>query len=160
MKMARWIIGLLGLLMLLALPAAGFAQEEVRGTGVLHATGDGVATIHGEPADYINISGDGSLYIVDRAGDASINVSGEGIRREFSWRGETVIAYQGFNGRAEISGSDVYVRLTGENIVLDAAGTGWVLLRGTGEFTVSRADGSHYSGHWLPEGARIEMTQE
>lgn len=156
-KNVRWIIGLLALVALLALPTAGFAQEYARGTGVLHATGDGIATIHGEPADYINLSGDGTLYIVDRGGDASIHVSGEGLRREMSWQGQTLIVYRGFNGRAEISGSDVFVRLVGENIVLDAAGTGRVMLRGTGEYTLSRADGSHREGNWLSEGASIQM---
>lgn len=162
MKMLRRMIGLLALVALLALPTVSFAQssaqEEARGSGVLHATGDGVATLHGD-ADYINLSGDGILYIVDRAGDARIHVIGDGIRREVEWGGEMLIAYQGFNGRAEISGSDVLVRVVGENIVLDAAGSGRVMLQGEGQFSLSRADGSHREGHWRQEPTTFEMAE-
>lgn len=157
MNKARWMIGLLAMTLLLVLPATSFAQVDVEGSAVLHATGDGIATIHGVPADYINISGDGVLYIVDRAGDASIHVTGDGIRREFEANGETIIMYRGFNGRAEISGSDVAVRLIGENIVLDAAGQGRAMLRGTGTYQLQRRDGSHRDGNWATAGAEINL---
>ncbi len=157
MNKVRWMIGLMAMTVLLVLPASSFAQVDVEGSAVLHATGDGIATIHGMPADYINMSGDGVLYIVDRAGDASINVTGEGTRREIEVRGETVIMYRGFNGRAEVSGSDVLVRLIGENIVLDAAGQGRAMLRGTGTFQLQRRDGSHRDGNWASPGAEIEL---
>jgi hypothetical protein len=146
--MKRWI-SLCIVLLCLAVPLAAFAQSgstSETGTGTLTAQGNGRASVQGNGS--VIISGSGVLTIQDFAGDAVITVSGDGARRE---RGQSVI-YVGFAGTAEISGSDVRVLLRGRNIDLTASGSGRVLLRGTGSYTINGESGS-----WSSSGITLEL---
>lgn len=107
------------------------------GTGVLTASGNGLAWIRGNGT--ITISGNGILEIRDHAGDAEIRVSGAGKKTELAGG---VIRYIGFNGSATVSGSDVSVSLSGYNIRLEARGTGKFILRGNGTYTVNGVHGT------------------
>jgi hypothetical protein len=112
------------------------------GTGTLKAWGDGLAAIRGNGT--VVISGNGILWIRDHVGDASIHVTGSGVRHELpnGW-----IRYTGFNGEAEVSGSMITVALSGYDIKLMATGTGKFVLRGNG-----RWETEHASGEWSSTG--------
>jgi len=118
------------------------------GTGTLTAQGDGIAGLKGNGS--VIISGSGTLYIRDAAGDASINVTGKGVKRELrnGW-----ILYAGFDGQAQISGTQITVALSGINIHLQATGTGKFLLRGRGTYETSHGKG----GVWTDEGKVIAV---
>lgn len=139
----RMVIVLLVVVVLAALPVAAFAQTG-RGTGAVTAEGDGLAYIRGD--GWVRISGDGVLAIRDRAGDAVIEISGQGARAD---RGQSVI-YRGFNGEAYIEGSAITVALRGENITLEAEGAGVVFLCGTGWYRFGEE-----AGAWTAAGVRL-----
>ena len=134
-----------------ALPAGVALAQGGAGTGTLTASGDGLAGVRGN--GNITISGNGILWIRDHAGDASINVSGNGERSELpsGW-----IRYIGFDGQAQVSGSKVTVALSGWGIELEATGTGKFLLRGNGTYSTSRGD-QVFVGEWSQEVEIISM---
>lgn len=153
MKLKRLITiaAVLGVLALTALPV--FAQEQGGGTGTLEATGDGLAGIKGDGT--VTVSGDGMLWIQDLAGDASINVTGQGNYVELpnGW-----IRYQGFDGSATVSGSSIIVALNGTGIELTASGTGKYILRGEGSWMVYKEDGTvAASGQWTEKAEPIDI---
>lgn len=115
------------------------------GDGTLTASGSGLAGIRGNGT--VTISGNGILWILDRAGDADINVSGGGTRADMDngW-----IRFAGFNGTAIVSGSQITVALSGYGINLEATGTGSYLLRGSGSYSVEK-NGVVITGIWTEE---------
>src|SRR3972149_1636388 len=98
----------LALLGAMILPLQTALAQSGGGTGTLTASGDGLAGLRGNGT--IHISGNGVPWIRDHAGDASIQVTGNGERRELSsgW-----IRYAGFQGDATVTGSRVTVALSG-----------------------------------------------
>ena len=154
MRKKAWLIAAIILVvgMALAGPQVALARQG-GGTGTLTASGDGLAGLRGDGT--IVISGAGVLWIRDHAGDASIEVSGQGVRRESpgGW-----IRYIGFDGEATVSGSAVTVALSGVNIDLEATGTGHFVLRGQGEYSVSGPDGTVLlEGTWTEEARVLEL---
>lgn len=144
----RWIaIGLVALL-LTAAPMVIMAQAGASGTGTVTASGDGRAGLRG--SGDLTISGSGVLLIIDHAGDAVIDVSGEGSRYE---RGSRIL-YRGFNGTAAVSGSDITVGLRGTGITLEASGTGIIRLWGTGTYEINGE-----SGDWSQSGSSLPLGQ-
>ncbi len=129
----------------LVAPQAVYA-ESGGGRGTLTASGDGLAGIRGNGT--VTISGNGILWIKDHAGDASIQVSGNGVRRDLpnGW-----IRYTGFQGQAVVSGSRVSVALSGYDIDLQATGTGRFVLRGSGSYSVEKDGAVILSGSWTEE---------
>lgn len=146
MRKRMWMIGLLVVIALAALPLTTFAQSG-RGTGSVSAEGDGLAYLRGE--GWVRISGSGTLVIRDRAGDAVIEVTGQGRHAE---RGGTLY-YHGFNGEVYVEGSAITVALRGEDITLEAEGTGVVILRGEGTYEFNGEQ-----GQWTPVGVRLQTT--
>ncbi len=136
---------LLGALALAPQPALA---DSGGGSGTLTAAGDGLAGIRGNGT--VTISGNGILWIKDHNGDASISVSGTGVRRELAngW-----IRYTGFQGQAVVSGSRITVALSGYDIRLHASGSGRYVLRGNGTYSVER------DGVVIAEGAWAEAAQ-
>ena len=127
-------------------PQTAYAQAG-GGSGILKATGDGLAGIRGN--GNITISGNGILWIRDQAGDAVINVSGDGGHRyegENGW-----VRYAGFNGQADVSGSQITVALSGFDIDLEATGTGRFVLRGNGSYTLEKDGAIVLDGVWTEE---------
>ena len=112
------------------------SAEEVRGKGSLTAEGDGIAILRGRGT--VNLSGNGTLWIMDAAGDAEIEVTGRGEKKEFpdGW-----IQYAGFHGTAHVEGSRIAVILAGVDIDLTAEGRGIVRLWGHGSYQSSNGDG-------------------
>jgi len=112
------------------------------GTGSIVAEGDGWVWLHGEGE--IVLSGQGTLVIVDRAGDATINIEHSGETASSAAPKQQPggrLVFQRFDGTASISGSNVIVTMTGRNIHLEAKGTGVVRLRGHGWYKVNNSRG-------------------
>jgi len=106
--------------------------EGIRGTGELHAWGDGLAGVRGDGE--VTVTGNGILYFRDHSGDAEWSVSGDGERYDLpsGW-----IIYYGFDGTFEAEGSRITVALSGYDVELWAKGTGVAVLRGNGEYEVN-----------------------
>ncbi len=146
--MKNKIVAALCLAMLTVLLVAGVAAAESgAGTGKLTAQGEGLAAVRGSGT--FALTGSGHLYIMDRAGDADIKVSGRGFKKELS---NGAVAYMGFNGHAQITGTNVVVALKGRNIQLQATGTGKFLLRGEGTYHTEKTNGV-----WTEEGVTISL---
>jgi len=130
MKKGLVIGGLVLALLLVAVPIAW--AEGIRGTGELHAWGDGLAGVRGDGE--VTVSGNGILYFRDHTGDAQWSISGKGERCDLpsGW-----IVYYGFDGTFEASGSRITVALSGYDVDLWAKGTGIAVLHGNGEYEIN-----------------------
>lgn len=139
------LVVLLTVVLALFVPQSALAQSG-GGTGTLTASGNGLAGIRGDGT--VTVSGNGILWIRDHAGDASVNVSGSGEKRELpnGW-----IQYIGFQGQATVSGSWFTVALSGYDIHLQASGTGKYILRGNGTYSVERDGLIVVSGAWTED---------
>jgi hypothetical protein len=140
------LIGLVVILVATLAFAPAVSAERLR-DGTLTAHGDGVAALGGRGS--VSISGRGILWFKDVAGDAEWTVSGYGEEREFpnGW-----IAYLGFHGHFEATGSRIIVVLSGNNIDLWAQGQGKFFLRGEGEYQVGPRH-----GNWSTEGEVLTL---
>ena len=108
----------------------------VAGGGRLHAEGDGIAILGGRGV--VDLKGNGILWIRDLRGDARIDVSGYGEKKEFE---DGWIQYSGFRGHARVSGSRIVVCIAGVDIDLHAGGIGRAMLWGHGTCVMSGVDG-------------------
>jgi hypothetical protein len=133
--------------MLTVVPAV--SAEEVQGEGSLTAQGDGIAILWGRGT--VDLSGNGILWIKDAAGDAVIEVTGQGQREEFpdGW-----LQYAGFHGTAHVEGSRIAVIVAGVDIELTAEGRGLARLWGHGSYQSPGGD-----GEWKANGlgARVRL---
>jgi len=125
------------------------SAEEVRGKGSLTAQGDGIAILRGRGT--VDLSGNGTLWVKDAAGDAEIEVTGFGQKEVFpdGW-----IQYAGSHGTAHVEGSRIAVIVAGVDIKLTAEGRGIVRLWGHGSYQSSNGDGEWKS---TGLGARIRL---
>ncbi len=121
------------------------AAEHGAGTGTLTAKGSGFAALRGNLS--VTLTGSGMLVIRDHAGDATIEVTGHGRKKEFP---NGTIVYVGFDGKAQISGSAIDVSLRGAKIELEATGTGRFLLRGHGSYHTDKDNGA-----WTEDGTVV-----
>lgn len=131
----------------------GDAQEadvRLQGAGRLTAEGDGIAMLAGR--GIVRLSGNGILWVKDAAGDATIEVSGEGHKTEFpdGW-----IQYAGFRGSASLKGSRLRIIIAGVDVDLYARGRGRALLWGHGTYEINGK-----SGQWDTErlGTQVRLT--
>ncbi|MGD8967435.1 MAG: hypothetical protein PVI07_08000 [Anaerolineae bacterium] len=120
--------------LLLILTSAVYAAD-LRGTGALHAWGDGMAGVQGDVET--TVTGNGLLFIRDRGGDGEWTVSGTGRRKHLPG-GWTM--YLGFSGTVEAQGSRITVLMSGYDIELRAEGTGVALLFGEGRYETRHGD--------------------
>jgi hypothetical protein len=134
MRRVAYAIGLA--VSLLAMLTATVYAADLRGTGELHAWGDGMAGVRGDVET--TITGNGLLMIRDHDGDGEWTVSGTGRRRDLP-SGWTI--YVGFGGTVEAEGSCITVLLSGYDIELWAEGTGVALLYGEGGYHTRHGDG-------------------
>jgi len=115
------------------------------GIGTLKAQGDGIAILFGKGV--VELSGSGTLWVKDAAGNARIEVTGYGAKREFpdGW-----IQYSGLRGTASIKGSNIRVVIAGVNIDLDAKGRGGAILWGHGTYELNGRS-SQWGNDTLPK---------
>lgn len=99
----------------------------VRGAGVLIAQGDGIAILGGRGV--VDLSGNGLLWVRDLTGNATIQVTGYGERKEFN---DGWVQYSGFDGTAHIEGARIIVVIAGVDVDLEAQGYGRAILWGHG----------------------------
>lgn len=133
MKIKRYFVPTLLLTVLIALLAPTVAMAASGGgSGSLTAWGSGKGVIQGD--GNITVTGNGDLWIYDHAGDARIIVSGDGtkFKNPNGW-----VHYEGFDGHAQISGSEVTVAISGDHLRMHARGSGRFALRGTGNYRTS-----------------------
>ena len=125
------------------------SAESLTGKGTLEAWGDGVAGVHGRGR--VHVTGQGILWIKDVAGDAEWTASGRGEKRVFEngW-----IEYVGFHGEFDMTGRNIVVILSGNNIHLTATGRGRVVLWGQGHYRVGRR-----TGEWSPDMQALSLSE-
>lgn len=123
------------------------------GSGTLEASGSGTAWVSGSP-DLALSCDQGTLMARDRAGDMVIDVTGSGVKDQSGiWT-----MYNGFDGTADITGSDVSVALVGSGIDLTVTGTGQAILVGDGTYQVRGSDdGLISSGDWQEQRDEYEI---
>ena len=128
----------------------------LNGTGTLEASGSGTAWIHGS-LDLALVCDYGTLMVRDRAGDMAITVTGNGVKDQSGrWT-----MYHGFDGTADITGSDVSVVLVGSGVDLTVSGTGRAILVGDGTYQVSGSGGDVISsGDWQAQRDGYEIGVE
>ncbi|MBM4446626.1 MAG: hypothetical protein FJ023_04645 [Chloroflexi bacterium] len=136
----------LALLAIILVASLGFAPAayaddastdvDAKGIGKLKAQGDGIAVLYGKGA--VELSGNGTLWVKDSAGNAKIEVTGYGVKKEFpdGW-----IQYAGLRGTASIKGTNIRVVIAGVSIDLTAKGRGGAILWGHGTYEMNGRSG-------------------
>lgn len=104
-------------------------EVDLWGTGRLEAKGTGKAVLNGNLTVFV--SGNGTLIV---SSNANVTTSGNGTKVEL---GNGDIKYQGY-GNATITGENIRVEISGNNIELWAEGTGSASLSGTGSYKVEK----------------------
>lgn len=112
------------------------ADINAKGVGKLEAQGDGIAILYGKGT--VELSGNGTLWIKDNAGDAKIEVTGYGVKKEFA---DGWIQYSGLHGAASIKGTSIRVVIAGVDINLSARGRGGAILWGHGTYSINGRSG-------------------
>ncbi len=132
-KMLSLVLAAIVLIAGLGFAATVYADEsDVTVKGI----GDGIALLGGKGK--VELSGNGILWIKDIAGDAKIEVTGYGNKKEFpdGW-----IQYSGLHGNADIKGSNLRIVIAGTNVDLYAKGRGRVILWGHGTYEINSSPG-------------------
>jgi hypothetical protein len=138
----------LALLAMILVASLGFApaayaddaSTDVNATGIgkLKAQGDGIAILFGKGV--VELSGNGILWVKDVAGNARIEVTGYGAKKEFS---DGWVQYSGLHGNASIV-------IAGVDINLDARGRGSAILWGHGTYEINGRSGQ-WGNNTLPK---------
>ena len=130
------LTALVAALGLLVAPAAGAETPDLADARLV-AHGDGVAVLRGK--GFVDVSGNGILWVRDLAGDAKIKVTGYGSKEVFpdGW-----IQYAGLHGTAQVTGSSVRVAIAGVDVDLTTIGHGEASLWGHGSHQVGSKTGT------------------
>ncbi len=113
----------------------------VSGTGRLEANGSGRALIRGNVT--VTVSGNATLIV---SSDAKVTTDGTGTKETL---GNGDIKYIGF-GSATITGENIRIEISGNDITLTAEGTGSAVLNGRGTYSTEKSFA--VSGEWQKEG--------
>ncbi|RSD34522.1 MAG: hypothetical protein CI953_816, partial [Methanohalophilus sp.] len=116
------------------------------------ANGNGTAVISGNFDINLSVT-DAKLVVKDLAGDATIEMDGEYERitpEESMGRGTPATVYLDFTGDAHINGSRLTMMVSGENISIDATGTGSTVFTGEGTYTTD-SDTMQWAGTYSAE---------
>jgi len=139
---------MLSLLLLLNLGFAAVTEAaDIEGTGRIWARGAGYARIKGDGV--VNIVGQGAAVVWIRGAD-TLRAIGDGRRWELP---NGTVVYAGWRGLIHAEGDDLSIRMLGGIIEFTAEGSGWVYLRGRGDYIVNGE-----LGHWTLEGVRLALT--
>ena len=101
----------------------------VKGTGKLEANGTGRAIIKGNVT--VTLSGNATLIV---SSNADVTTDGTGTKETL---GNGDVKYQGF-GSATITGENIKVDISSNEITLTAEGTGSAILRGKGTYSTEK----------------------
>ena len=152
--MSKRKLTIIGLLLLTSLLWAGVVSADtIIGRGWIQAQGNGIARLKGD-VHTLEISGNGSLWYLDRGEEDVPVVTGEGRRIEYAngW-----VHYVGFNGRFQLTDADaITVHLAGRNINLYAEGQGGVFLKGRGTYSFGNGDTISH-GNWPVNGRSLGL---
>lgn len=129
---------LMGVVLLVLGATLTNAQEIIAAVGIVTAEGDGIVAVNG--SGEVMIEGEGVLFIVDRTDTATIHINSttRSHYTEQQSRGNSVHIYRRFNGTATIIGEDIAVVMDGVSISASISGTGSMLLRGEGTYTLNK----------------------
>lgn len=119
---------------------------DLRGTGILTASGNGKVTLSGNMDIEVGAKS-GVLTIADYDGNAEIEVTGNGTRTEMD---DGTVKYSGFDGTATISGSSITVSINGNDVELTAEGSGSAVLCGNGTYNATPDGGQTIESNWAP----------
>jgi hypothetical protein len=72
----------------------------------------------------------GTMLVTDKAGDVKVDTEGKGQKEVID---DQQTRYTGF-GTATVTGSDLEVVITGSSLDIEAAGTGQVIMKGSGTY--------------------------
>ncbi len=154
--MSKRKLTIIGMLLLSMLMLVGVASADtIRGEGWLRAQGAGVANMKGH-IDTLEISGNGSLWYLDRGHVDEPVVTGEGHRVEYAngW-----VNYVGFNGRFQLTDADaIIVHLRGQDVNLNVEGQGTVFLKGRGTYAYGDGETTNY-GNWHENGRSLGLEE-
>jgi hypothetical protein len=146
--MMRKVLVSVGLMLVLSLGFATAASAaEIEGCGRLWARGIGYAEVHGNGAVDISVRGTGTILV---KGAEVLRAEGQGRRWDLPGGGTL---FAGWRGKVHVAGKDLNVKMWGGILDLEARGTGWVFLKGRGQYRVHG-----HSGFWTQEGIRVEMS--
>jgi len=119
----------------------GYGRVRLSGKGYVYMAGgtDYFVEESSNEKGKIYVSGEGRLILQDRGGDAEVEVleKGFGIIHEIE-SGTTepkVTVYKG-KGRVNIRGSDIVVKIRGDDLYIDASGKGFLIAQGQFDITV------------------------
>jgi hypothetical protein len=146
--MRHRVLLMVSLLLLLSLGfTAVAAAADIEGTGRIWAKGAGYARIRGDGV--VNVVGHGAAVVWIRGAD-TLRAVGDGRRWELP---NGTVVYAGWRGLIHAEGDGLSIRMLGGIIEFTAEGTGWLYLRGRGEYIVNGE-----FGHWTLEGVRLALT--
>ncbi|MEM4245909.1 MAG: hypothetical protein QW390_01280 [Candidatus Bathyarchaeia archaeon] len=117
-------------LFMFAQSASALSGRKLEGSGVLCASGVGVAVLEGDGSVTITGEGFGSIWV---KGAEIVRVQGSGARFDYK-RGTLFV---GWRGVVYASGADMKIRISGDHIEFVAVGTGSVFLVGRGFYRVN-----------------------
>jgi hypothetical protein len=141
-------LGLIADYSLASAQASDADATQAIGRGELTAQGDGIAILGGR--GIVDVSGNGILWVKDLAGNAVIEVTGYGEKREFE---DGWVQYSGFRGSAHIKGGRIIVVIAGVDVELHAIGRGRAILWGHGSYELNGQ-----TGEWNQNfGARMRL---
>ena len=155
MKKQTARLTVLAVLLMAALGITASAQEGTAsavGPGTLTAEGDGTIKLRGSGT--VALTGNGVLKIRDCGGDAVIDVQCEGLHTVRQIRDCVQHKYVGFNGSATVTGRHINVVARGVGLTLSATGTGGVILRGKGSYTIG-----DQTGRWAERGVEVFLPE-
>lgn len=133
------------------------------GEGTLEAEGNGTVVISGDVVMDITVT-DAKLVIKDLAGDASIIMDNadyetSNIDAGNSTDDNRAFVYLNTTGEIHIEGSRLTVMVRGEDIKLEAEGTGNAVLAGTGTYDAEGTSGD-WANHYMEDGGELEVNSE
>gem|GEM_PF-6193487 len=107
----------------------------------LNATGNGLVAFSGNFSVWGEI-GAGNVRLFDTEGDMNVYISNAStaVNKNGS------LLYSGVSGQIEVSGSSFTMAISGNNISIQIEGTGSLIMRGNGTYTVDDESGSWYRG--------------
>ena len=115
-------------------PQATHHADHRRPSGRIQLPGNGSVILIGRVVISAVVPAQGSLRVVDRAGDGAVHVGGRAIPLR---KGRAKVAARGV---LFVRGTDLTVQITGARMAFSAAGIGRVSLRGTGRMRANMGE--------------------